>query len=682
MRGLFKLTNPEKPLGGRYQIIRQLAAGGFGQTFLANDMHLPGNPRCVVKQLKPQVNDDESLQTARRLFDTEARVLYQLGNHDQIPRLLAHFEEKQEFYLAQELIEGEPLSEELEAGQSWSEPQVIALLQDILHVLSFVHQQGVIHRDIKPSNLIRRRHDNRVVLIDFGAVKQVSTQMVNSQTAGKTNMTISIGTQGYMPKEQLGGNPRFSSDIYALGMIGIQALTGVHPRRLTEDLQTGEINWHELATQVSPAIVNFLDRMVRYDFRSRYQTGTEALEALRSLPTQLLSCTPPPSSFSPTKEITASQGIYTPPTATGPTVQAGREVGNYPPLASSTKPTEFMGSPGSNSPSPERSIPTVVSPPSNQEKLLKPVGLLFAVLVVVAGLFWTTKSLILPQLASQGSSNNKVLADNQETDKATANTTEQSQPVETENSASDKTTANTTEQSQPAKTENSADSSPTASPAQDSQPTATANQAVATPTSSVAASPTNQPVTSSSTQQAAELLKQADNLREAEQYASALAVYEQAIKLNSDVPEAHWGYCYSLNALGRAAEGSAACDQALALRPNYPEALWSKGSALEQQKRYLEALNFYDQALALKQDFPELWNNRGTALLALDRSTEAIAAFDKAIALKQDFAAAWANRGAALWFTGNREGARASIQKALKIDPQHANAQNLSRQMQ
>src|SRR5919202_2712874 len=226
--------NPQKPLGGRYKIISQLGAGGFGQTFLAQDLHLPGHPQCVVKQLKPQVSDAKSLETARRLFDIEAQVLYQLGNHDQIPRLLAHFEDDQEFYLAQELIEGEPLSRELTGGVPWLEGQVIALLQDLLHVLAFVHQQNVIHRDIKPSNLIRRRKDGRIVLIDFGAVKQVSTQLI-SPKPGRTNMTISIGTHGYMPKEQLGGSPRFSSDVYAVGMVGIQALTEVPARFLGED---------------------------------------------------------------------------------------------------------------------------------------------------------------------------------------------------------------------------------------------------------------------------------------------------------------------------------------------------------------------------------------------------------------------------------------------------------------
>src|ERR687886_2060115 len=142
---LFQPPNSDKPLGGRYKIISQLGAGGFGQTFLAEDLHLPGHPQCVVKQLKPQTSEPETLAMARRLFDTEAEVLYQLGNHDQIPRLLAHFEDNEEFYLAQEFIEGEALTQELVKGQPWTEAQVIDLLQDMLQVLFFVHEQQVIH---------------------------------------------------------------------------------------------------------------------------------------------------------------------------------------------------------------------------------------------------------------------------------------------------------------------------------------------------------------------------------------------------------------------------------------------------------------------------------------------------------------------------------------------------------
>ena len=100
-------------LSSRYSIIRHLGGGGFAQTYLAEDSQLPGNHLCVVKQLKPQATDPETLQVARRLFDTEAQVLYKLGNHDRIPRLFAYFEENQEFYLVQEFIEGHDLSQEI-----------------------------------------------------------------------------------------------------------------------------------------------------------------------------------------------------------------------------------------------------------------------------------------------------------------------------------------------------------------------------------------------------------------------------------------------------------------------------------------------------------------------------------------------------------------------------------------
>lgn len=271
-------------LGGRYKVIDQLGAGGFSQTFLAEDLHLPGHPACVVKQLKPQLSDPSHLQTARRLFNTEAKVLYQLGSHDQIPRLLAHFEDGEEFYLVQELIEGEPLAKYLKPGQPWPQEKAIALLRDILRVLVFVHQQQVIHRDIKPSNLICRK-DGKIVLIDFGAVKEVSTQLAEPQT--KQTLTISIGTQGYTPVEQLSGVPRFNSDIYAVGMVGIQALTGMHPKQFDLNPQTGEIDWHRLdSLSFDPQLVAILDRMVCYHFRERYQTANEALHDLDELAQQ------------------------------------------------------------------------------------------------------------------------------------------------------------------------------------------------------------------------------------------------------------------------------------------------------------------------------------------------------------------------------------------------------------
>jgi tetratricopeptide (TPR) repeat protein/tRNA A-37 threonylcarbamoyl transferase component Bud32 len=267
-------------LGGRYQIVHHLGGGGFGQTYLAEDLHLPGQPSCVVKQLKPRMTNPEALQTARRLFDTEAQVLYSLGSHDQIPRLFAHFEEGQDFFLVQELIEGEVLSQELKPGQPLPEAEVIHLIWDILTVLEFVHLQQVIHRDIKPSNLIRRRGDRRIILIDFGAVKQIGVEAYESPE--QASVTIAVGSSAYMPNEQLAGKPQFSSDIYAVGMLAIQCLTGISPKRLKLDPRTSEILWRDQA-KVSAGFANILDKMVRYDYRQRHPSAREALEALSPL---------------------------------------------------------------------------------------------------------------------------------------------------------------------------------------------------------------------------------------------------------------------------------------------------------------------------------------------------------------------------------------------------------------
>ncbi len=268
-----------KILGGRYQIISHLGGGGFGQTYLASDLHLPGKPQCVVKQLQPRTTDPDALQAARRLFNTEAEVLYTLGSHEQIPRLFAHFEEAQGFYLVQEFIEGEVLSQTLKLQPQFGEMEVIHLLQDSLTALEFVHQQQVVHRDIKPSNLIRRKSDRRLILIDFGAVKQIGAQLSEAHEA---SVTIAVGSSGYMPNEQLAGKPRYSSDIYAMGMMAIQCLTGIYPRKLKEDPKTSEIIWRD-QVQVSTEFANILDTMVRYDFRQRYASAKEALAALKAL---------------------------------------------------------------------------------------------------------------------------------------------------------------------------------------------------------------------------------------------------------------------------------------------------------------------------------------------------------------------------------------------------------------
>lgn len=267
-------------LAGHYRVLQKLGAGGFGQTYIAEDLHRPGNPRCVVKHLKPASNDPQVLEVARKLFNTEAETLEKLGNHRKIPRLLAYFEEDEKFFLVQDLIPGHPLSEDLKPGQRWQESQVIDLLQEVLEILTFVHNNQVIHRDIKPDNIIRDNINNQLVLIDFGAIKQVRNQALTQR--GQVSATVAVGTPGYMPSEQAGGTPRPNSDLYALGIIGIQALTGVMPFQLQEDSATGEIIWQHLVT-VSPELRMVLEKMTRYHFRERYATVTEAKQALAQI---------------------------------------------------------------------------------------------------------------------------------------------------------------------------------------------------------------------------------------------------------------------------------------------------------------------------------------------------------------------------------------------------------------
>jgi serine/threonine protein kinase, bacterial len=278
-----------KLLDHRYQVIRVLATGGFGQTYIAEDTRRPGNPICVVKHLKPGT-DPRVFATAKRLFNSEAETLEKLGNHDQIPRLLAYFDENQEFYLVQEYIEGHTLAEELLPGRRWSEGQVIQLLEEVLGILEFVHQQGVIHRDIKPDNIIRRALDSKLVLVDFGAVKQLRTQMVT--VGGQASATVVIGTPGYMPTEQGQGKPRPNSDIYSLGIIAIQALTGLPATDLQEDPETGETIWRHSVT-VNHRLAAVLTKMVRYHFKDRYQSATEALQACKEAINPVATVSPP-----------------------------------------------------------------------------------------------------------------------------------------------------------------------------------------------------------------------------------------------------------------------------------------------------------------------------------------------------------------------------------------------------
>lgn len=273
-------------LSDRYRITKILGAGGFGDTYLAQDTHRPGNPICVVKQLKIVSDNPRAHQLAQRLFSAEAATLERLGEHDQIPRLLAYFEANYSFYLVQEMIDGTLFKDLLDPQQPMSQRAAADFLLDLLPVIQVVHGQGVIHRDIKPSNIIARHSDHRYVLIDFGAVKQISNRLTD--TNARITSTVGIGTQGYMPSEQSAGLPNFSSDLYALGMTAIEALTGLPPHALQRD-DHGEIMWTHKVQELDPGLAQVLKKMVRYDFNQRYSTAKAVLQDLRQLKLDILS---------------------------------------------------------------------------------------------------------------------------------------------------------------------------------------------------------------------------------------------------------------------------------------------------------------------------------------------------------------------------------------------------------
>jgi serine/threonine protein kinase, bacterial len=266
----------------RYQILGILGKGGFGATFASSDLSLPGKPLCVVKQLRPSTDDPNIFRMARELFEREAETLGKVGIHPQVPRLLDYFEENHQFYLVQEYVKGRNLHQEVRKGGPFSEAGVKQFLSELLPILHYIHEQKVIHRDIKPANLIRRQTDRKLVLIDFGAVKnQVNTVLANNPH--QTALTaFAVGTQGFAPPEQMAMRPVYASDIYALGMTCLYLLTAKSPKDLEVDANTGELLWEKWVT-VSPPFAKVMKTMLEISVQHRYKSAREVLAALDML---------------------------------------------------------------------------------------------------------------------------------------------------------------------------------------------------------------------------------------------------------------------------------------------------------------------------------------------------------------------------------------------------------------
>lgn len=266
-------------LKGRYAVRSTIGQGGMGRTYLAQDLER-FNETCVLKEFIPPQDSQEVTEKAKELFRREASVLYQI-RHPQVPEFRATFESEGRLLLVQDYVEGKNyrnlLLDRLKVGQTFSENEIFALMQQLLPVLSYLHGHNIIHRDISPENLMLRSQDNLPVLIDFGVVQE-TTAKLNSQM-GIPASTVA-GKAGYAPPEQLqSGNAYANSDLYALAVTSIVLLTGREPSELFDSINLAW-NWQQFAN-VNPAFARVINQMLSYKPTNRYRSADEVSQAMQ-----------------------------------------------------------------------------------------------------------------------------------------------------------------------------------------------------------------------------------------------------------------------------------------------------------------------------------------------------------------------------------------------------------------
>jgi serine/threonine protein kinase len=270
---------PGTTLQNRYRVLQLLGQGGFGCTYLAEDVGR-FNERCAIKELDPHQGGDHFSDKAIQLFQREATILYQI-NHPQIPKFQAIFEEDQRLFLVQDYVDGttyrDLLNQRIAQNMAFSEAEVRQFLQQLLPVLAHIHSKGIIHRDISPDNIIQRRSDKLPVLIDFGVVKEVVTRL---QMAEMPLQATSVGKPGYAPSEQIqSGRAYPSSDLYALAVSAMVMLTGREPQDMFDDVNLAW-HWQPHAPNVSPSLAQVLNKAISYRPGDRYQSVSEMAQAL------------------------------------------------------------------------------------------------------------------------------------------------------------------------------------------------------------------------------------------------------------------------------------------------------------------------------------------------------------------------------------------------------------------
>lgn len=203
-------------LGGRFQLTSRIAIGGMGEVWKAQDLVL--GRIVAIKILKDEYTGDPGF---RARFRAEAKHTALL-NHVGIANVFDYGEEEGSAYLVMELVPGEPLSTLIEREHVLSADWTLSMISQTARALAVAHSQGLVHRDVKPGNLLITP-DGRVKITDFG-IARLADQVPLTQT-GQV-----MGTAQYLAPEQATGQVATgSSDIYALGVIGYECMTGHRP---------------------------------------------------------------------------------------------------------------------------------------------------------------------------------------------------------------------------------------------------------------------------------------------------------------------------------------------------------------------------------------------------------------------------------------------------------------------
>lgn len=259
----------------RYRIIELLNGTQGSRSYLGEDTIQSDFDECVIKQFLPPSKDAALLKLSHNVLETEAKPLEKLAQQDdRIESLTSFFEKNKNFYLVRKYIVGKSLKNEMVSAEKLNSEQVLNILLEILEILVIVHQRGIIHGNIKPANIIRRESDNKLVLTDFGAPQEAVSNIV--------------GSSEYMPIEQAYRNVQFNSDIYALGIIAIEALTGLNAKQITsqknqKNTDAEKIIWYPRSYQVNPKLARIIDKMVHLNYQNRYQSAEEVLKDLQAI---------------------------------------------------------------------------------------------------------------------------------------------------------------------------------------------------------------------------------------------------------------------------------------------------------------------------------------------------------------------------------------------------------------